>query len=124
MCNTSMHCERRKRKRAMNNSDSGRQMGLHVSRWIIAERSAKAPRSPLSPLSPLQLVRSHILHHVPFELIGNIGPWLSEKGAEMTETHFYESSHLPSVDAVDLLIIMGGPMSVNAESKFRWLIEE
>lgn len=66
----------------------------------------------------------HILHHVPFELIGNIGSWVSDRGAEKTETHFYESSHLPPVEKVDLLIIMGGPMSVNAESKFRWLKEE
>lgn len=69
-------------------------------------------------------MRAHILHHVPFELIGNIGPWLAQRRAEVTETHFWDAWTLPDPAAIDLLVIMGGPMSVNDEATRPWLIEE
>jgi GMP synthase-like glutamine amidotransferase len=39
-------------------------------------------------------------------------------------THFYKSIQLPDPEKVDLLVIMGGPMSVNDESEYPWLIAE
>jgi len=69
-------------------------------------------------------VRAHYLQHVPFEGLGSIAPWLAAKGYEVTCTRFFESADLPDIDAIDLLVIMGGPMSVNDEDTFPWLVAE
>jgi GMP synthase-like glutamine amidotransferase len=69
-------------------------------------------------------MRAHYFQHVPFEGIGNIEPWLIAKGYEITSTRFYKAAELPDYKKVDLLIIMGGPMSVNDEEKFPWLVAE
>lgn len=69
-------------------------------------------------------MRAHYFQHVPFEGLGSIGPMLNSKGYELTATRFFESADLPDSEAVDLLVIMGGPMSVNDEDKFPWLALE
>ncbi|HBI14229.1 MAG TPA: amidotransferase [Desulfobulbaceae bacterium] len=69
-------------------------------------------------------MRAHYLQHVPFEGLGSIEPWLETKGYELTHTRFFESTELPDTKAIDLLVIMGGPMSVNDEDKFPWLVSE
>lgn len=68
--------------------------------------------------------RVHYLQHVPFEGLGCIEDWLNKKHAEVTATKFFESASLPPVDDLDLLIVLGGPMSVNNEEKFPWLRQE
>jgi len=69
-------------------------------------------------------MRAHYLQHVPYEGLGSIAPWLVEAGYEITRTAFFESPELPPVEAVDLLVVMGGPMSVNDEAENPWLREE
>lgn len=69
-------------------------------------------------------MRAHYLQHVPFEDLGSIGPWLEAAGYQITLTKFYESTSLPNPENFDLLIIMGGPMSVNDEERFPWLRTE
>jgi GMP synthase-like glutamine amidotransferase len=69
-------------------------------------------------------MRAHYLQHVPFEGLGSIEPWLKDHGCEITQTRFYESIRLPDCRDVDLLIIMGGPMSANDEEEFPWLVKE
>lgn len=69
-------------------------------------------------------MRAHYLQHVPFEGLGSIEPWLEANGYELTHTRFFESTDLPDTKAIDLLVIMGGPMSVNDEDKFSWLVSE
>jgi GMP synthase-like glutamine amidotransferase len=69
-------------------------------------------------------MRAHYFQHVPFEGLGSILPWLNSYGYELTSTRFFESADLPDPEAVDLLVIMGGPMSVNDEDRFPWLILE
>ena len=44
--------------------------------------------------------------------------------ADVTVTKFFESPTLPDVDDLDLLIIMGGPMSINDEAGYPWLAAE
>jgi GMP synthase-like glutamine amidotransferase len=51
-------------------------------------------------------------------------PWLLRAGYQLTTTRFFESEPLPSPAEIDLLIIMGGPMSVNDEREFPWLGDE
>jgi GMP synthase-like glutamine amidotransferase len=69
-------------------------------------------------------MRVHVLQHVPFESIGSISQWLESHRAEVTVTRFYKSESLPSDGGADLLVAMGGPMSVNGEKDFPWLKAE
>ena len=69
-------------------------------------------------------MRAHYLQHVPFEGLGSIEPWLMLAGYDITNTRFFETAELPGINEIDLLIIMGGPMSVNDEIELPWLIRE
>ena len=70
-------------------------------------------------------MRVQVLQHVAFEGIGSIDAWLSSRRAEVRYTRFYEPSPaLPDVRGLDLVIVMGGPMSVNDEATLPWLKAE
>jgi GMP synthase-like glutamine amidotransferase len=68
--------------------------------------------------------RIHYLQHVPFESLGCIEEWVQSKGHGLTSTKFYESGLLPQISEFDWLIVLGGPMGVYDEEKFKWLIDE
>ena len=69
-------------------------------------------------------MRAHYLQHVPFEGLGSIEDWLLFTGFEITSTKLYETPVFPRVEDIDLLVVMGGPMSVNDKKKYFWLTEE
>jgi GMP synthase-like glutamine amidotransferase len=72
-------------------------------------------------------MRAHYLQHAPFEGLGKIEQWLERNGYEVSATHLYRDEPLPETKAlqqIDLLIIMGGPMSVNDEVQLPWLAAE
>lgn len=69
-------------------------------------------------------MRAHILQHVPFEGIGSIEHWLNGRGASVGWTRFFESTELPALETLDLIIALGGPMSVNDEADLPWLRTE
>ncbi|HRZ87734.1 MAG TPA: type 1 glutamine amidotransferase [bacterium] len=69
-------------------------------------------------------MRAHCLQHVPFEGLGSIEPWLRSAGYEITATRFFNAEVVPGPGDIDLLVVMGGPMSVNDEREFSWLVEE
>lgn len=69
-------------------------------------------------------MRAHYLQHVPFEGLGSIEPWLHNAGYEISSTRFFESGVLPEIEDIDLLVVMGGPMSVNDETGYPWLVKE
>jgi len=59
-------------------------------------------------------MKIHYLQHVPFEGPGYIADYCAEKGYEIQGTHLYKGEEPPSLlDEIDLLVILGGPMSVN-----------
>jgi len=66
----------------------------------------------------------HYFQHVPFEGLGSIEPWALKHRHEITCSRLYLGDKLPPVDRIDWLIIMGGPMSVNDESEYPWLVKE
>src|SRR5688500_3586002 len=66
----------------------------------------------------------HALLHIPFEGTGCIADWVAKNKFHYTETRLWEPAQLPDVQQLDLLIIMGGPMSVNDEKKYPWLHKE
>ncbi|MCS4502564.1 type 1 glutamine amidotransferase [Arhodomonas aquaeolei] len=69
-------------------------------------------------------MRAHYLQHVPFEGPERIAEWLEDAGYTVTGTPLYRTAALPAPDEVDLLVVMGGPMSVNDEVAFPWLAAE
>jgi len=69
-------------------------------------------------------MRAHFLQHVEFEGLGSIESWLKAAECEITNTRFFESAALPDLKKIDLLVVMGGPMSVNDEDDFPWLVSE
>ena len=69
-------------------------------------------------------MRAHFLQHVPFEGLGSIEFWLQRAGYEVTATRFYDTDELPPPAEVDLVVAMGGPMSVNDEHEYPWLAAE
>lgn len=70
-------------------------------------------------------MRVHVFQHVPFEGLGSIGTWLHDRGATVSATQFFEETvTLPPIADIDLLIVMGGPMSVNDASLYPWLLGE
>lgn len=66
----------------------------------------------------------HFLQHVPFEDPAGILRWAAERGHTYASTKVYHDGDLPSPDAFDLLIIMGGPMSIDDEAEHPWLVDE
>jgi GMP synthase-like glutamine amidotransferase len=64
------------------------------------------------------------LFHVSFEKLGLIEDWILEKGYSLTEYHLYNDPRMPLIPEFDMLIVMGGPMSVNDEDQFPWLASE
>lgn len=69
-------------------------------------------------------MRAHYFQHAPFEGLGSIEGWLQSAGYEITATQFYKSADLPDKKEIDLLVIMGGPMSVNDGKDYPWLAAE
>ena len=69
-------------------------------------------------------MHAHYFQHVPFEGLGNIEPRLRAEGFEVTATRFFASEALPDRSEIDFLVVMGGPMSVQDERRFPWLVTE
>ncbi len=69
-------------------------------------------------------MRIHALQHVPFEPPGSIEAWARRAGHALATAHLYRGDPLPAVEDADLLVVLGGPMSVHDEAKFPWLVDE
>jgi len=69
-------------------------------------------------------MKIHHLQHVPFEGLGSMQAVLEEKGHLLSSTHLYANQDFPSLDDIDWLIVMGGPMGVYDEEVYPWLETE
>ncbi|MCX7981439.1 MAG: type 1 glutamine amidotransferase [Syntrophales bacterium] len=69
-------------------------------------------------------MKIHFFQHDPVDGPGFIDSWLVSQGHEIYWTKFFTSPQLPNTQDVDMLIILGGPMSANDEKTFPWLKEE
>jgi GMP synthase-like glutamine amidotransferase len=69
-------------------------------------------------------MRLHAFYHVPFEEVGSIASWAAEKGHPLATTSFFADETPPGVADYDMLIVMGGPMSVYDEKEYPWLAGE
>jgi GMP synthase-like glutamine amidotransferase len=77
----------------------------------------------------MKKLKVHYFQHIAGEGFGSCYSYLKEMGAQISATEFFalpldrplDIEALPDVAEVDLLIIMGGTMSVNDEVNFPWL---
>lgn len=69
-------------------------------------------------------MRLHVFQHVAFEGPGSIENWANDNGHRITRTQFFANQYLPEPSEIDMLIVMGGPMSTYEEDEFDWLIDE
>lgn len=74
-------------------------------------------------------LRVHYFQHIAGEGFGSCHDYLKSMGAHISATEFFalpvelplEIEALPAVEDVDLLMVMGGAMSVNDEANYPWL---
>ena len=66
----------------------------------------------------------HYLQHVPYEDPGSIAEWAQARGHALSGTHVYKETLPAGLEAIDWLIIMGGPMDVYDEAHYPWLADE
>ncbi len=64
------------------------------------------------------------LQHVPFETPGYIREVCEKAGYTINTTRLYLKESIPDADQYDLLLIMGGPMSIHDEDQYPWLVDE
>ena len=80
----------------------------------------------------MKKLKVHYFQHIAAEGFGSCYDYLQAYGAQISATEFFalpvdrplDLEALPSIDDVDLLIIMGGTMSVNDEANYPWLTVE
>ena len=68
--------------------------------------------------------RLHWLQHVPFEGLGFIAPWAHGRGFALSCTRLYADETLPTPDAFDWLVVMGGPMGVYEADQYPHIAAE
>jgi len=66
----------------------------------------------------------YCLQHVPYEGPGKIRDWAIAHGHDFRVVRLYHDEPLPDVRELDLLVLMGGPMSVQDEAQYSWLLPE
>lgn len=70
-------------------------------------------------------MRVHYLQHVPFEGPSMVFEWAKSNGYSIDGTEFYKNDYkLPATRDFDMLVVVGGPMSVNDDALYPWLVEE
>lgn len=69
-------------------------------------------------------MKVHILQHADFEGPGYVFDWAKENNHSISFTKFFEAFSIPLPTDIDFLIILGGPMSIDEESKYPWLAGE
>jgi len=69
-------------------------------------------------------MRIQVLQHVPFEGPYGIADWAAARGHSLTTTPLYDGAAAPEPADFDWLVIMGGPMGANDESRYPWLAAE
>lgn len=72
----------------------------------------------------MKQLRIRCLQHASFEGPAYVLDWALANNHPFSTTKLYEREALPDLDELDFLVVMGGPMGVNDESKNPWLVAE
>lgn len=66
----------------------------------------------------------HFIQHMRFEYPASIADWAKEKKYTTTYSKIFEEAIFPSENTFDMLVILGGVMSVYDDYKYAWLPAE
>lgn len=66
----------------------------------------------------------HFLQHVPFEKPAVFSDWVEKKHYPASRTLLYNNEKCPHQHTFEILVIMGGPMSIYDEKEYPWLKQE
>lgn len=66
----------------------------------------------------------HILQHMLHEGAGSIADWATERGHNQHIHHLYQDEAPPAIADFDLLVVLGGDMSVHDQADHPWLAPE
>lgn len=69
-------------------------------------------------------MRIHYLQHAPFEGPAAIASLAESAGHTVSSSRLDCGEALPDIDCFDLLVVLGGPMSVNDERLYPWIAAE
>jgi GMP synthase (glutamine-hydrolysing) len=69
-------------------------------------------------------MRIHYCQHASFENLDCIDGWVQFKGYHLSGTLLFAGESLPSLDDLDWLIVMGGPMNIYEIEQYPWLVQE
>jgi GMP synthase-like glutamine amidotransferase len=69
-------------------------------------------------------IRVLCMQHEPFEGPAGIGDWAVARGHRLTQCRVYAGEPVPVQGSFDLLVLLGGSMSVNDEARLPWLVPE
>lgn len=64
------------------------------------------------------------MQHAPHEGPAAIAAWAGRRGHSLEVTRLDRGEPLPTVEEFEMLVLLGGPMSVNDEASYPWLAEE
>jgi GMP synthase (glutamine-hydrolysing) len=70
------------------------------------------------------MLRTLVLQHIACEPPGVYEDVLVDRGASIHRVELDEGEPLPDWRDFDLIVAMGGPMSVNDEREHPWLVDE
>lgn len=70
------------------------------------------------------VVKIHSILHVQYEEPGYIQQWAQASGHELRITRTYQGDVLPETADLDMLVVMGGPQSVNDLQQYPYLRDE
>ncbi|MCS6782123.1 MAG: type 1 glutamine amidotransferase [Gloeomargarita sp. SKYBB_i_bin120] len=69
-------------------------------------------------------MRFLVVKHVPEEGLGLIAPWCAEAGIAVEVVELGQGEPLPSPVGYQAVWVMGGPMNVDQEAEYPWLVGE
>lgn len=69
-------------------------------------------------------MRVHWIQHVAFEGLGRLRPLLASRSSSISATRAWEDANFPDPHELDLLVVMGGPLSVHDTQEHHWLVAE
>jgi GMP synthase-like glutamine amidotransferase len=69
-------------------------------------------------------LKIHYLQHVPFEGLGRIESWAHDRQHQLSATRLYAGESFPTIEDIDILIVLGGPMNIYEDNKYPWLKDE